>query len=352
MRELLQRPVFRVRDQTYSWEDVAVAGALWGDWERVREDARAGLACLRAFREAGRALPDAEIEDAAVEFRYAHEMVSAQEAEEWLQRWALGASEWMDYIRRSVLRRKLATRIPDLLARQPIRDDEVAAAAAVEAICSGFFLRLAPKLAARAAVHERIRTERQNGAPLFPDEAVDGIAEAIPSTGLDVDPERGRASRRRVAALELALGELRETLLTPRALAEQVSAHHLEWIRVEYEALEYPAESMAREALLCVREDGMSFEELAGDSGVASLRADSAWVGELAGPLHAALLGARPGDVVGPFPAGRAHALYRLREKHLPSPDDAEVRSRAERSVLQRALAAELQHRVQWLITL
>jgi hypothetical protein len=352
MRELLRRPVFRVRDETFSWVDVAVASAHWGDWERLREDARAGLACLLAYRDSGRPLPEADVDDAAVEFRYAHEMVSAQEAQEWFERWGITAGEWMEYIRRDVLRRKLEGRLPEMLERHPVAEDDVIAVSGIEAVCSGLFHRLAPKLAARAAVYERVRNTRENGGPVFDDDAVSRLAHTLPCTGLPISAQEERASARRIATLELALEEFRSGLVTPRAVAEQVSSHHLDWIRVEYETLEYPAEAMAREALLCVREDGMGFDELAADTGVAALREDRGWIGEITGPLRGALLGARPGDVVGPFASGRAYALHRLREKRLPSPDDEDVRRRAERSLLNRALASELQERVQWLVTL
>jgi hypothetical protein len=352
MREILMRPVFRVRDESYSWGDVVMAAALWGDWDRTRDEARAGLACLHSYRVAGRSLPDAEIEDAAVEFRYAHELVAAEEAEAWLTSWGLTATQWMEYIRRAVMRQKLASRIPELVARHPISDDELASASGAEAICSGLLSRLAPKLAARAAMHDRIRAARQNGGPLFPERAVAEIVESIPWPAVGLDEERLLASSRKVAVAELALREFRAEALTPRALADQISSHHLEWIRVAYQTLAYPAEAMAREALLCVREDGMGFEELARDSGVAELREELHWIGELKGALHAALLGARAGDVVGPFAKGNTHTLHRLTMKRLPTAEDEEVRGRAERSILTRALAAELQERVKWLITL
>ncbi|HUF31181.1 MAG TPA: hypothetical protein VMM77_11075 [Gemmatimonadaceae bacterium] len=356
MREFLLKPVFQVGDDSYCWADVALAAVVWGDWDRLRRETREGLACLRSYRDTGRPLPEAEIDGAAADFRYERELISAQEAEEWFARWGMSAREWMEYIRRSVLRVRLGSRLPEVLARHPVSDDDVAAVAGVEAICSGLLTRLAPKVAARAAAHEQLRGAHQNGGPLHTDEEVAAMVGGFPgdvkSLGLDLDDDTLAASARRLARLELSLRDFRTAVVTPRAVADQISSHHLDWIRVTYQTLIYPAESMAREALLCVREDGMDFPDLAASTAVGDLRYEEHWIGEMSGPLHAGLLGARAGEVLGPFPINGGHALLRLTDKRLPSPEDEQVRSRAETAALQRALSNELQSRVHWLTAL
>jgi hypothetical protein len=169
---------------------------------------------------------------------------------------------------------------------------------------------------------------------------------------VDVDDATLDACATRLARTELALRDFRAAVITPRAVADQISAHHLEWIRVAYQTLIYPAEAMAREALLCVREDGMDFTDLAAATTVADLREDERWIGEVTGPVHAALLGARAGEVIGPFSIDGGHGLIRLTDKCLPSAEDEQVRSRAETAALQRALSNELQTRVHWLTTI
>lgn len=349
MLELLARPAFRVHDEVYTFADVALAAALWGDWDRLREDTRAGLCCLRSYRDAQRPLPEAEIDEAAVDFRYAHEMVTAQEAEAWLQQWGISAAEWMDAMRREVLRRKHQSRLGEIVATCPVDDDDVTAASGIDAVCSGLFTRLTPKLAARAALHNRIRSS--NGGPPA-DDVIGGVERGIPIPQLPFDATRIVASRRRLAEMELSLQEFRAGALTPRSVADQIAAHHLDWIRVDYQVLSFPAEAMAREAVLCVREDGMSFESLAADTGVAQLRDETQWIGDVKGPMHGALLGARPGEIIGPIARGGNHEVYRLTTKRLPAASDAAVQERAERSIMHRALAAELNERVQWLTTL
>jgi hypothetical protein len=354
MRELFQQSVFKVGDEEYCWADIAIAAVVWGEWARLAQETREAMACLRSARDSGRPLPDAEIAEAAADFRYARELISADEAEAWLARWHLTASDWMEHVRRAVLRQKHQARLPELLERHAVPDVEVHAVMGVEAICTGLLTRLAPKFAARAAVYERLNAARDNGHPLFTQEELAAAATESPAAlralGIDVEEDRLAERCARVAALELAVERFRGDVVTPKAVADQVAAHHLDWIRVEYQTLAYPSESMAREALLCAREDGMSFLELATESELADLREEEQWIGEITGPLHAMLLGAMPGEVMGPFSLPKGHALLCLTSKRLPTADDEQVRSRAELAALRRALTHELQSRVQWLV--
>jgi hypothetical protein len=79
-------PVFSVGDSRYDWADVLVAAHLRGDWAGLETQIRQGLACQRALDnddETDEADPQA-VDAAATEFRYARDLVSAEEAEAWL----------------------------------------------------------------------------------------------------------------------------------------------------------------------------------------------------------------------------------------------------------------------------
>src|SRR5207245_9913642 len=69
-----------------------------------------------------------------------------------------------------------------------------------------------------------------------------------------------------------ALGREAEAVRTrapnPADVAREVAANTLDWIRVEAETLELADAEAAREAALCVRVDGRSLADVAGDSGV------------------------------------------------------------------------------------
>src|SRR5512143_18324 len=114
MHPLLASIAFTVGESDYPWSEAILAGALWGEWGAVVERARAGL--LAGEREAEAETPratEAEVEAAADEFRYARNLVSADDAEAWLALWGLEADEWFNWVWTDLLRRRMLEEDPD-----------------------------------------------------------------------------------------------------------------------------------------------------------------------------------------------------------------------------------------------
>ena len=122
METIFGRAVFAAGGTEYVWDDIVLAADLRGDWSGVCERVRQGIACLEKLNEEEGCLSEEEVDAAADEFRYERDLVSAQEMEEWLDRWGLTVESWMDYIRSSLLRRKWSDQLPDLMRlRRPGR---------------------------------------------------------------------------------------------------------------------------------------------------------------------------------------------------------------------------------------
>src|SRR3989304_2034802 len=141
------------------------ASSRWGAGPRLERQAQEGLACLKLLEANDEECDPDEVDAAADEFRYARDLLTAEETEAWLRRWGLTVDAWMDYIRRSILRQQRAAELPAIVAAHPVSPDEIAQAIHAEGACSGHFARFAQKLAGRAAVHER---GREQGAPRAP----------------------------------------------------------------------------------------------------------------------------------------------------------------------------------------
>jgi hypothetical protein len=90
MPVLAGRRIFTVAGTSYAWEDLVLAGCLWGDWPALEARARDGLACLARLDELDEddedALAEEDVETAATEFRYARDLVAASGLESWLDR--------------------------------------------------------------------------------------------------------------------------------------------------------------------------------------------------------------------------------------------------------------------------
>lgn len=234
-----------------------------------------------------RAGSEGELDEAETRFRYERNLVAAEEMEAWLDRWDLTVSEWRDYLRGT--------------AAVDDRGDWVAA------VCSGALERAAQDLAARAAA-----------------------AAALGDADLD------RAYERFVAEA-----------VTPDVLRSVLETRKAHWIRVDCRTLVLPSEAAAREAALCVRDDGMALAEVASQAGV-EMREHSTYLEDAADELGKALLSARTGELLGPVPLADRFALVLVDDKAEPTLDDPEILRRVQEAARRRAIEREVVNRVTW----
>lgn len=230
---------------------------------------------------------EADLEDAEARFRYERNLVAAEEMEAWLGRWELTVGEWRDYLRGA------------------LAGDE--RAAWVAAVCSGALERAAHELAARAAAAE--------------------------ATG---EPDLERAHDRFLA-----------DAVTPETLASLLEARKADWIRVDCRTLVLSSQPAAREAALCVRDDGMALAEVAEQAGV-EMRQHSLYLEDAADELGKALLSARTGELLGPVPLADRFALVLVDDKAEPTLDDPEILRRVQEAARKRAIEREVVNRVTW----
>jgi hypothetical protein len=343
MSGFLDRVAFSVGADRYHWGDVVAAAIAWGRWAALVRQSREGESLVRAAREAGALPTRAELDAEAAEFRYARELTSADATRHWLDRHDLTVERWTSALRRLLVRR-----------RAPAPPDELPGVDALEAhvilddaICTGALGEAARELATHVAAARQEETP-DDGADAAPEAAFP----ALPRTGdrlsgTPLDEARLAASLARLAPVERAYQRLRARALTPERLRSQVGAKQLEWVRLDCQSLAFTDEHAAREAVLSLREDGLSAGEVAASARVRLVQSDF-FLEDVPAPLRDRLLGAREGDVVGPLGANGTSTLYVVRRKTLPSPDDPVVRARAESLVMRALLGEALVRQVEW----
>ena len=109
-----------------------------------------------------------------------------------------------------------------------------------------------------------------------------------------------------LAAIDAAFELVAAREVTEAAMRARITTSRLDWMRVSIERLAFSQESMAREAVLCCRQDGLTLGELAADINRRLDREDVLL--ETCDPdVQAAVLSAPPGQVVGPL-QHRRHA--------------------------------------------
>jgi hypothetical protein len=299
-----EKPLFRVGDAVFTWDDVVERARLCGEWSVLEDDVRAGVAALSALERRGESPDEDDVEEAARAFRYARGLLAGDELDAWLTGHGLTVEAWDAYLHRSLAR--------DLLAEPEDLADMPAAAAAAdvwaEGVCSGSLEELARELAALVAI-----------APDAPPEERDDRYEAFCAAAA-----------------------------TEAAIAREIESNRLDWIRVRYDAVAFADEDSAAEAALCVRADGDPLAAVATRVG-SELVECLDWMDEVEPDLQARFLAAEPGDLVGPVPTEDGFALAELREKRSPSGDDEDVQARAADALGFRAASRAVDELVVWL---
>lgn len=315
--------LFSVGERTWSLEDFAVAAKVWGDWERLEKDVRLGIGCLKWAEEEGDDVRDSEMESAANEFRYERDLITSEETEAWLEQWQLSVEDWAGYIRRSLLRGRLALNMDEIETSCEVQEDELDACAYGEAVFSGCLSRVTRKLAGRVSAWQR----------------------AIEEQWITATP--AQCAEETLQQIEAAYERYRSKTVTPEGITNQVRLRQLDWTRLDCVYMFLSNYDVAREALFCMREDGMTPDEVAKNAKT-EVQTDVFYLDQIDAELWNPLLAAKKGDVVGPLRWKDQWALLLLRDKILPSIDSAQVRQRAEETLLSIFIEREIAKRVTW----
>lgn len=299
--------VFSAGGHCFTWVEVVEWARARGEWPALQERVGALVARERELVAAD-ALPGKAQRQAAVDsFCERHNVWTADELEEWLERHDVSFDEWKSEVVRSLLKPSddAAGVSPDVIER----------ACWVHGVCSGQFAAYARTMAEEFAVHLR-----DQPLTLAPDELA-----ALPE------------ERERFCADQLR----RDVLLA------EITENQVGWTRLDLQCLIHSDEMVVREAALCVRLDGRTLADVAADA-AAELREASVLIDDADPSLGTRLLAAAPGELIGPAATDGGHQLVLVVRRVAPSLDDAIVRRRAEQAIIKRALAAEVNRHVDW----
>ncbi len=337
MDDFFAGPVFQVDHETFSWRDVVLFTHRLDRWEPLLRDMDAGLTAVRLFgRDEDEAL-EARAEAAAAEFRYDRDLITAEETEAWLRERGTTAAEWLAGIRRAVFREHYAGRLVGLGRAGTSPRRELVQAIRVELLCTGLGRELAEVCAEYAAAAAAVGCLVPGAAPVgLPDSLPPGLEASHALTRLPLlDQIREGADR------------FRQAVMTDEALGREMQLHKMEWVRLECRTLTFPDLPAAREAVLCIREDGIDIDEVAANAGLEAADARF-YVDDMEPSAQASFVSAMMGDLIGPSATETGYTLFHVLSKAIPEDSDPEIRERAAGRLFARALANEAQRRVRW----
>jgi hypothetical protein len=136
-------------------------------------------------------------------------------------------------------------------------------------------------------------------------------------------------------AIEAAYGTHCDTLLIAEACQRELMALRLPLTRFEVELVELESHDAAQEALFCVREDGMSLEEVATEGRYPYRRADFL-LEDLPAESQQKYLSVSQGDVLEAISRGDGFELCRVIRKVEPQLEDPAVKLRIDQRLLHR----------------
>ena len=311
--------LFTVEDQEFGWDEIVVAAELWGEWQRFVDTVRQSLRCLRLAEQTGQLPPAADIREAANAFRYAHNLISAEETRMWLARWQMTVEDWMNYLRGRWLLERGAGRGGEIARAHPVSDAEVAEVIKSYAVCADKLNDWATRLAGRAAV--AARAGRFDAGDCSP--------------------------RERVLRIEAEFERQQQQTITPKLIEARIANHRLDWIHFNCCYVWFGEERLAREAAFCVVEDGLTLDEVAYDARSIVQRWDF-YLDEIEAAARPHFLAARQDDWLGPLKMLAGFPLFSVLAKTMPAAADPQIRARAERAIIASCIEQAINERVTW----
>jgi hypothetical protein len=315
--------MFTVGNQEFGWDEIVIAAQVWGEWQPFVESVRQSLACLRLADRTGQLPPADEMREAATAFRYAHNLISAEDARSWLARWGMTFEDWMKYLRGKVLREGWAGRLREIVAANPVTDEEVAVVIKSHAVCADKLGEWAVELAGRAAI-------------------------AAGSGQLDsIERHTTGSLRNLISRIETEFERQRQQTITPKLVETRIADRRLDWIRYDCRYVWFGEERIAREAAWCVTEDGLTLEEVAcGARGI--VQQWNFYLDEIEASARPHFMAARQGDWLGPIKMLAGFPLFSIVAKRMPEASDSQIRDRAERKIIASLIEQAINERVKW----
>jgi hypothetical protein len=336
VRTCIDKQALSFDELNFSFADLVLAGLSDGLWRELIAELGAGLA--------GAAAADsAHVRAAALDYRRERGLLSGEDLRAWLAERDLDADDLAAYLRRKVAR--------GAGAGQPAADalpsaQELAASLRAEAMLGGALARCG-ELLAKGAGAARARGTLYELPPAPADDLV-ALARADELSALDaIDADELEAKARRVAALAGEFSSFCAEIADDESMERTLRRHRLDWQRYHFRHAAFTEEPAAREAALCVRQDGMSLDEVAGLARVAVLE-QTQRLDEVDKQMNGVLLATAPGELAGPYRIDDSYTLVQVLERTAPDPDDPQVRELARSELVADALERHLVGRVHW----
>lgn len=353
----LSRSVFEARGRTYTLGHVFAAAAFggWtgGFWKELED----GLACAAYADDEGFEIDTVELQESADRFRYQRNLVTAEETERWLSDHDVDEDDLVGWLERRYWRERFTRegrRIGDTYTPAPSVITDVLWPEVVFSGCLGTLaIPLARRVAAAAAAHD-------NGTAAIGDHAAAAATEAFferagcGPEGLAAWLAGNRCDDawfRELLGLEPLYLHACADALSPERCSAALESRRLDLMRIEFRTAHFPSERQAREALLCITDDGESFTDTVQRTG-AQAEEQSLLLEDAPEMLRAPLLSAARGEVILVRGPESESLIVQVIDKTPPGTTDPQVRARLEPALFSQRFDPLVDTYVRWTVPL
>ena len=281
-------------------------------------------------------LDEVAISSAAEAFRYEYDLITVEETEEWLANRGLTLEDFSDYFTRHYWANAFDKEIALIEVEYQSASPELRELFLTELVLSGELDRMTTAFMWRLAAH---------CAEKDPHPDAIAVAEQKFFDRNEIEPSQLAGWLRRLdrdsewfgtmLVIDAAYRTRRDTLLVPQARQHELTALRWSLTQFESEIIEFESRDAAKEALLCVRQDGMSMEEVAIE-GRYPYRRVNFLLEDIPIDTQQRFLCVSPGQVLKPIERGDGFELCRIVNKIEPDPEDPRVKSRIDQRLLDR----------------
>ncbi len=324
--------------QEFTARDAIEAALFRGQLDDLWQPFLRRVAAEKQADSAEMELDEDAIDDAAEKFRYDHDLITAEETEQWLAMRGLTLDDFGGYFARQTCLNALGEEVTAEEIGYLSAPDELRQLFAAEIILSGDLDRITIDLNWRMAASAATANDEVQAESIEAERSC-----FLEHSGLTKDQlsdwlqKLGRDTPwfEQMLRMESEYRRRRDSLLTPQARQREMTLLRLPLTRFETEVIELESRDAAQEALFCVKEDGMSMEEVATE-GRYPYKLLSFLQEDIPDDLQQKFLSVTVGDVLEPLTRGDGFELYRITSKTEPKVDDPSLHERIDNILLYR----------------
>jgi hypothetical protein len=335
----MNRDIFEAADRCYTWEHVLTAADFRGVTAQKRRDLANALAIRAYADEQGFEAAEADVESAIDEFRLQHELISAEDMENWLDHCGLTLDGIEEFFARRSLVDRFHEHVADISRDYAPTEVDVADRMWAEAILSGTYEELTVPLARRVAVR------LDGGTPCTPAAVKEAMREAEARLGGGpLDPEWFAE----LVEMETIYAAAERDAVTSEKCEREIRVRSLQLTRIEIAEVTFPSRDQAREAYLGVTGEGERLDAVATRSGRAFDLA-TRFYDEVPDDVRSLFFSAPPNKVFLRDDREGLFAVCEIRRRIEPECGDADVFARVRERLLSTQFDAMLSQHVRWL---